>query len=220
LSPDLPIPKLVRSIEMAGVLVLALPVHRDPVDAFSAWIGQFDQIPAIAILSSAPADRQRWSVAHELGHLVLHRSMRGGTAQMEDEANRFAAEFLTPDFAMEAEIVPPVTLMGLRDLKMRWRVSMRSLVNRAFEVGAVTPRQRSYLFMKLNATFGGRSEPVGFPAERPRALRQLFEMVYGLEIDFDEAGYDLKLSPHMLKDFLQHYQGAADSDPLADGFFR
>lgn len=216
-SPDSPIESLIRSIERAGVMVLALPIGRDPVDAFSVWVGQRHEVPCIAILSDAPGDRQRFSVAHELGHLVLHRSMRGGTALMEDEAERFAAEFLTPHAAIESEIVPPVTLMGLRDLKARWRVSMRMLINRAREVGAITARQRSYLFMKMNATFGGRAEPTLFLKERPRALQQMFEMVYGIPIDYEAAAFELHLAPQRIRTILEQYQGGGPpGDPVTD----
>jgi Zn-dependent peptidase ImmA (M78 family)/transcriptional regulator with XRE-family HTH domain len=211
LSPDRPIQNLIRTLEKAGVVVLALPFERDPVDAFSLWMGlrdPRDQVPCIALLKDAPADRQRWNVAHELGHLVLHRAARVGTAVMEDEANRFAGELLTPSEAMQSELVPPVTMVTLRDMKVRWKVSMRSLVNRAAEVGAINQRQRTYLFMKISSLFGGKSEPAYFTTERPRGLRQMFEMVYGIPIDFEEAAYDLKLSPERLRQIVELYQGA------------
>lgn len=208
IPPDSPIDSLIRLLERAGVMLLALPIGRDPVDAFSGWVGERHEIPYIAILNDAPADRQRFSVAHELAHLILHRSLRGGTALMEDEANRFAAEFLTPHAAMELEIEPPITLVGLRDLKTRWRVSMRMLINRAREVGAINTRQRSYLFMKMNATFGGRAEPTLFSRERPRALQQMFEMVYGIPVDYEAAAFELHLAPRMIRTVLEQYLGA------------
>ncbi len=209
LAPDLPIENLIRRIEHAGVIVLALPHARDPVDAFSAWVGVHQEIPCIATLSGAPGDRQRFSVAHELGHLVLHRAMRGGATLMEDEANRFASEFLTPRVAMETEISRPVTLTSLQELKKRWRVSMRSLVNRAYEVEVVTARQRSYLFKKLNAAFGGRGEPTQLRRERPRALQQMFEMIYGLPIDYERAAFELNLHQGMIQGILSGYQHGA-----------
>ena len=109
---------------------------------------------------------------------------------------------------MESELTAPLTLVALRDLKARWRVSMRSLINRAAEVGVVTARQRSYLFMKMNSIFGGKSEPVMFLPERPRGLRQMFEMIYGLPIDFDQAAFELNLSAERLQLMLENYQGS------------
>jgi Zn-dependent peptidase ImmA (M78 family)/DNA-binding XRE family transcriptional regulator len=217
ISPDRPIANLIRTIERAGVVVLALPYERDPVDAFSMWTSLRDaheQVPCIALLADAPADRQRWNVAHELGHLILHRTARVGTAVMEDEANRFAGEFLAPESAMASELVPPVTMVILRDMKVRWRISMRAVVNRARDVGAINERQRTYLFMKISSTYGGKSERQFFQTERPRGLRQMFEMVYGVPIDFAEAAYDFKLYPDRLREILDQYQGAT---PPRDG---
>lgn len=206
LSPDRPIPDIIRTIERAGVYVFALPIARDPIDAFSVWVG-LQPRPCIGVLADAPADRMRFSVSHELGHLILHRTMRGTPAAVEDEADLFASEFLTPRAAMEAELVAPVTLSDLHELKARWRVSMRVLVNRAYEVRAITPRQRTYLFKKMNMEFGGKNEPTLFLPEQPRGLRQLLEMVYGLPLDLDRVAADFKLPKPMLQSVLANYVG-------------
>jgi hypothetical protein len=145
----------------------------------------------------------------------MHRSLSGGTALLEDEANRFAAEFLTPLSAMESEITEPVTLQTLRELKGRWHVSMRSLINRAYEVRAITPRQRKYLFMKMNAEYGGRSEPTVFLPERPRGLQQMLEMVYapkGSSVDFRSAARDLKVPAPRLRSILALYVGTSEAE--------
>jgi Zn-dependent peptidase ImmA (M78 family) len=55
-------------------------------------------------------DRIRLSVAHEIGHLVLHKSPRGNLADLEKQAYAFAREFLLPREAMKREIKRPVTL--------------------------------------------------------------------------------------------------------------
>lgn len=52
-----------------------------------------DTLPCIFLNRSQPADRLRFSLAHELGHLIMHRVP---TLQMEEEANAFAAAFLAP----------------------------------------------------------------------------------------------------------------------------
>ena len=106
LSPDEPIPHVVRALERAGVTVLALPDSPKKMDAFSVWSGEGSSIPVVATMSGKPGDRLRWSVAHELGHLVLHRSIRGSVADAENEANAFASEFLTPETAIRDELAP------------------------------------------------------------------------------------------------------------------
>jgi transcriptional regulator with XRE-family HTH domain len=87
-----PLPYLILAIERMGVRVLGLPWNADTVDAFCAWTGP---IPTIALASNVAGDRLRWTVAHELAHLILHRDAVPGK-QAELEADSFAAELLTP----------------------------------------------------------------------------------------------------------------------------
>ena len=59
-----------------------------------------DDYPVILINATSPTDRKRLTIAHELGHLVLHSV--DVTEELEIEANWFAAEFLMP-----AEVIRP-----------------------------------------------------------------------------------------------------------------
>ena len=89
--PSGPIDHLIRLLESVGVLVHTRPLGTAAQDAVSTWPrGR----PAIMLVNSGlPPDRLRFTVAHELGHLVMH-SMPSDT--QEREANLFAAEFLAP----------------------------------------------------------------------------------------------------------------------------
>ena len=78
--------------------------------------------PIIGVNSLHPENRQRFTIAHELAHLVLHRrliedyvhvdkrfpvlmrdaSSATGTQRMEMEANHFAAELLMPVFLLSS----------------------------------------------------------------------------------------------------------------------
>lgn len=59
LSPDSPIPNLLRVIEAAGVLVLALPVDLEGREAFSLWAGLEQKRPVIFLSANRPGDRER-----------------------------------------------------------------------------------------------------------------------------------------------------------------
>ena len=48
------------------------------------------------INSRVPTDRKRMTLAHELGHIVMHSEPIHLSKQSEEEAMRFAAEFLMP----------------------------------------------------------------------------------------------------------------------------
>jgi Zn-dependent peptidase ImmA (M78 family)/transcriptional regulator with XRE-family HTH domain len=169
-----PLPYLVLALERAGVTVLGLPYPAEALDAFCAWRAGD---PVIALLSGAPGDRLRFSVAHELGHLLLHASRPGEAA--EREADAFAAELLTPRHAIGPALPPVVTLRGLTMVKSQWGVSVKSLIRRAREVGAVDGQRSTSLYRQMSARGWNRVEPGYVPVEKPRALRKLAELAYG-----------------------------------------
>ena len=68
---------MTRTLESNGVLVLALPILLVGRYAFSAWVGEQSSTPIIVVPLGVSGDRLRFSLAHELGHLVLHASQRG-----------------------------------------------------------------------------------------------------------------------------------------------
>ncbi|MCL5883776.1 MAG: XRE family transcriptional regulator [Deltaproteobacteria bacterium] len=205
LSPDTPVEYLIDVIEKGGVLVLSVPKVIDKHDAFSLWTGKDLQRPVIVIATDGPADRLRFSVSHELGHLVMHQKIDKDIDDVEREANRFAGEFLMPEAAMLEEIGSPVTLMSLQKLGGRWKVSVQALMKRASDLGIISLRQYKYLLQQLGAR-GLRTESlVNIPLEKPRAVRQMAEMIYGDPIDFKKMAADLNLPPAMVEEMLEKY---------------
>lgn len=176
-DPTSPIKNLMQRIEKIGVRVFKLPVEIPDLDAFSIVVE--GRTPVIVLNPTRHGDRQNFSLAHELGHLVLHFPLNGGQEDIESEANRFAGELLMPEEAMRAELVSPVTLSLLAELKTRWRVSIAALLQRAKELDIVTERQHKYLRMQLAKRDWLRQEPVPIPAEDPRVLRKMAEVAYG-----------------------------------------
>lgn len=209
LSPDTPILHLVHSLERAGVLVLALPIIVEGIDAFSQWTGTNFDKPVINVLQAEAGDRLRFSIAHEVGHLVMHQSIRGGLSEIEREADRFAGRLLLPEAAMRAEVLTPVTLTSLATLKPRWRVSIQALIMRAHELAIMTDRQKKYLFQQLSARGWRKREPrsLNIPVEKPRAFRQMAEILYGLPIDYHRLATDVRLSETLLREILDLHAG-------------
>ena len=180
LSPDTPIKNLIHSVEKNGGFIFVLPLFLPAFDAFSTWAKFETERPIIAISSNKPADRLRFSIAHELGHLVMHQAMKGQLKAIENEANQFAGEFLLPEVAMHREIVKPVTLTNIAKLKVRWGVSMQSLIYRARELKIITERQARYLFTQMSARGWKTKEPSNLDVqpETPKAVRRMIELLY------------------------------------------
>jgi Zn-dependent peptidase ImmA (M78 family)/transcriptional regulator with XRE-family HTH domain len=196
-----PLSYLVLSVERVGVTVLGLPCKLDDLDAFCAWrTGK----PVIALVDGAPGDRQRFNVAHELGHLILHQTGQTGR-DVEAEADEFAAELLTPKTAIADALPGNPTLNSLAMLKTTWGVSIKSLVRRARELGIIDQDRSISLYKQISARGWNRREPGYVPYEKPRAFRKMAEIVYGPGPNVQRLAADLGWSEELaLQVLAQH----------------
>jgi len=178
LDANAPITNLTLPLERIGVLVLALPVIGNKHDAFSWWQRDLRKsYPVIASLVGGAGDRLRWNLAHELGHLILHRHKVSFDA--EREADRFAAELLTPLKGLQYEMPGAPTLASLYALKVRWGVSAQSLIRRARELGVIDDVRYMSLFRQISARGERMNERFQIRREKPRAYRKMAEVIFG-----------------------------------------
>jgi Zn-dependent peptidase ImmA (M78 family)/transcriptional regulator with XRE-family HTH domain len=209
LPPDRPIGPLIRTLERGGVWMLAIPVPLPRRDACSTWAGGDGATPVIVVAATAAGDRRRFSVAHELGHLVLHHTPEGAPHALERQADAFAEAFLLPAGAMRAALVPPITLTTLADLKVHWGVSLQALIRRAYTLDLLTPSQHRSLSAQLGARGWRTQEPITVPVEQPRALRQLAELLYGRPIAYPSLADAMSLAPAFVRELLEAHAAGA-----------
>jgi Zn-dependent peptidase ImmA (M78 family)/transcriptional regulator with XRE-family HTH domain len=210
LPPSDPIPFVVNAIERAGVCVLAVPVPADHQDAFSVWAGNDSATPVVTLLSGRPGDRLRWSIVHELAHLVLHRTPQGAIRELEKQADQFASEFLLPTIALDEEIQNPISLVTLAPLKQRWGVSVQALILKAKSLGKIADRDVSRLFAQLESHGWRDREPaeLDVPVEKPRGFRRMIELLYGVNVDLKRASADFYCKPNFLAALIDLYAGS------------
>jgi len=179
--PAGPIRDLTVLVERAGVLV----VHSSMAGAsISGVTFSVPGMPPLILLNSdQPADRMRFTLAHELGHLVMHRFP---SPDMENEAHAFASAFLMP----AAELRPllesrRIDLPLLASLKQEWKVSMQSVIMRAKTLGLLTRNQEEYLWKQMSARKWRIREPaeLDFAHETPSVIANL------VNIFRDHLGY-------------------------------
>jgi Zn-dependent peptidase ImmA (M78 family)/transcriptional regulator with XRE-family HTH domain len=215
IDPSTPIPRLIRTLERAGVWVLPIP-KLEGRDAFSIWaeIHAMD-IPVVAISVGQPGDRLRYSIAHELGHLVMHKTLPMKTmSEIEDEANQFAAEFLLPARAMSNELKSPVTLTSVARLKPKWGVSMQSIIRRAHDLGIITERQYRYLFQQLSAKGWRIAEPLNLSVqvEKPRLIAKLAEIAYASSSRFAKLAAETHILEEEIRGIMKNFASKEDFD--------
>lgn len=96
-----PLIDLIQIIEQCGIKIYITPFGFK--QTFGMSVGKDDNGPAIIINNdnSVSTERKRYTIAHELGHIILHSDMYADSEKiendnMEKEANSFAAELLMP----------------------------------------------------------------------------------------------------------------------------
>jgi Zn-dependent peptidase ImmA (M78 family)/DNA-binding XRE family transcriptional regulator len=213
LPPNRPISNLTHALERSGVLVLRLPRPFERRDAFSLWAGSDRSRPVIVVAGGSVGDRLRMNVAHELGHLVMHKPVVNAVHEVEKQAFQFAAELLMPEKQIRLEIVPPVNLDTFASLKQRWGVSIQALIMRSRELEIINQRKYAYLFQQLSARGWRTREPQMYDVavEKPRVLRQVAELVYGNPVRYRTLANDAAMPEELVKSIVEaHALGRAD----------
>lgn len=177
--PSGPIGDLTKIVEDYGVVVSYFDFGIDDVDGISTVLD--GGIPLILLNKNKPAARLRFTLAHELGHLVMHRLP---TPNMEEEAHEFAAEFLLPAREIRASLYP-LNISKLVQLKLKWRVSMQAILMTARRLGVMKDPYYRYMMVQLSQAGYRRNEPYdeSIPKEQPSLVGEM------IETHFKDLGY-------------------------------
>lgn len=169
-TPNGPIRNLVALVEATGTPILLADLGHEKLGAMSLPGAEFSG-HIILLNKQLPASAQRFALAHEIGHLVMHQGV--ASADMEREADSFASALLLP----ADEVRPKLRNVAFRDLgtlKAFWRVSLAALIYRANALGVITERHYRTLNMELNKLPNGRRrEPGEFPVEQPALIKNV-----------------------------------------------
>lgn len=193
--PRGPIDSVVRCLEDAGGIVVRVDFDTRLLDAVSRWLPNMP--PMFVVNSSNPPDRERFTLCHELGHLVGHTSPH---PTMEDEANRFASEFLMPAADIKAAL-HDVTIPKLAALKRYWKVSMAALLRRAYDLGTINERRYRTLNIQLSQAGYKTREPVETdpPIEETTLMENLIAFhMRDLSFALEELADYLHVTPEYL----------------------
>lgn len=165
-----PIVNLVGAVESAGGIVYRVPFGTRRFDAVSQWA---DHAPPLFLLNDiSSGDRIRFSLSHEIGHVVMHRLP---SSDMEREAQRFAAEFLMPAREIKGDLIH-LDLARAALLKEHWKVSMAALIYRAKDLEVIPEWRAKALFMELSRRGWRLHEPGNVALEEPTLVRGVVDV--------------------------------------------
>jgi Zn-dependent peptidase ImmA (M78 family)/transcriptional regulator with XRE-family HTH domain len=158
-----PVPNVVGAIEAAGGVVMPITISTERVSAAAQWpVGEHR--PYFFVNAAHSGDRQRFSLAHEVGHMVLHAYPE---QEQEDQADRFASEFLMPAAEIRPQLRGRLTPARLADLKRYWKVSMAALIRRANQLEIIDKTKMTSLYKMLSARGWRKNEPAPIEPELP-----------------------------------------------------
>ena len=177
-----PIDDLVELLESKGVVLARCRFDNDSLDSYSSWASDG---PHIILGDDKDASvRSRFDAAHELAHLLLHKSIdtkvlndRTQLKVIEQQAHYFAGAFLLPETTFSSEFFIP-TLDSLLSLKLRWKVSVAAMIMRALSLELISEEQHKRLMMGRGRRGWSRREPYDddIPIERPSLLKLAIEL--------------------------------------------
>ena len=174
-----PIPNLVELIEERFIKILVV-ASEDTIDGLAANVCRVGKEPVriIVIRQSAPGERQRFSLAHELGHMVMEVESNGNEKLNEKAAHRFAGAFLMPAETLRANIGKHRNSIGWSELfalKQLFGASVQAITFRCRDIGIFPPALAEKLFKQFSRR-GYRSapyEPQPLPEEKPGRFDRL-----------------------------------------------
>jgi Zn-dependent peptidase ImmA (M78 family) len=163
-----PVRDLVGRVEAAGVIVLQVPPPVAGFDGVSVWMPE--GLGLVLVNEDMPGDRQRFTILHEIVHLVFHHGWP--RPDPETEANRIASATLMPAAVIGPEL-KGLTVRRALELKPMWGVAASALIERAYHLDLLSERTRGRMHARLRGMTGSVRETVQITPERPRLMRRI-----------------------------------------------
>lgn len=188
-----PVANICMAIESSGLVIYELDNVSEKFDGITLITDNGHNV--IVINKNLPNDRKRFTIAHELGHFVLHIKSHfiPNDRDTESEANRFASEFLFP----KQEALRSLSNLKLGDLgilKTQWLISKAAIIYRAKELGLISLDKRKYFMIELSRN-GERKNEKGFvDIDSPQIIKQAIEVYKELNYSENDLSIISKLS--------------------------
>lgn len=180
-----PISTLINTLEKHGLLVYLLYNVPDKFDGTT--IITEGGTKALIINGSMPNYRIRFTIAHELAHIVCHIPFTNNdpfhiVRDIENEANRFASEFLMPGEECKDDLFK-LSYGKLTDLKNYWNVSKSAIIRRAFDLGCISKDRYTHLMIELSRYGERKAERHDVALDEPKIFKKIVQSYY------DDLGY-------------------------------
>lgn len=217
---DDPIPHLTRALERAGTAVFRMSLPGAEAGkvvgaghyGLSYWPG-IGERPAIAFFSGS-GDRDRFTIAHELGHLILHSFRK--SSEQELEANRFAGALLFPRERAEDLVSEHTTLSQMQRIKAVFGISIQAIIMRASDLGLISDTRKKVLQIQVSQRGWRKAEPVEVRNEHPSLLGKALLRLWPRRT-YIQGSHELAIQPMVLSSLAPAPNGTRPAGQGVDG---
>ena len=202
LENRLPVRNINNILEESGVIIVETDLDNDKFDGVSFISDK--GFPIIVISKFASNDRKRFTIAHELGHLVMHSQkdfIIYNHRDKEKEANDFASEFLMPSDGISNDLID-LKLSTLSELKRYWLTSMASIIRRAYQLKKITSDKYKYFNIELSRRGYKKEEPFDVFIDRATIFKDAYELhINELDYSIEEISVAFSLPIDVIEKF-------------------
>lgn len=193
---DKPILNMIKCLENNGIIVSTFnssnTEEKNKIDGYTQQFTVVNNNELVNLFcvvvenDKRSLSRKNFSLAHELGHIILHRhddymeKTKLEQAVIEKEANDFAAAFLMPRDRFLEDLKYVRNLDSFVNLKHKWYVSIGAMMIRAKELKHITEQEYLRLIKNYSYRQYRLQEPLDdvFTTYRPQLFKQSFELLF------------------------------------------
>lgn len=172
-----PIHNIIQLLEDKEIKVIELDVD-EKFDGLATFVN--DKYPVIVVNGNFPVERKRFTLLHELGHLLLNIP-ECDINEEENYCNKFASEFLLPRDIVIEEFGGKrthITLTELISTQKKYGISIQAIVFRLVDAGILTKERQKQFYVKMNFNSSLKKEINRTRFETPEKSNRFERLVY------------------------------------------
>lgn len=172
-----PVGDLVNLLEKNGVVVHFydfdfISEQNKTLDGVSFFMGG---TPVILVNNKIQNARKYFTIAHELGHIIMHlpeNIIVEKHRDIEKEANTFASEFMVPTEAIREDL-NNISIDKLFMLKQKWKISAAALLYKSKDISLTYDQYRRWV---QKTSEWRKREPMDIEINKPTLLKKMIDI--------------------------------------------
>ncbi|MEN9910177.1 MAG: hypothetical protein RLZZ540_3336 [Bacteroidota bacterium] len=202
LSKNEPVRNIISLLESNGIIVYEID-EMEKLDGVSFISDK--GFPVIIVNKNFTNDRKRFTITHELGHLLLHNENNFPISSFRDkekEANVFASEFLMPENEIKNSL-RYLKMNDLGDLKSYWLTSMSSIIRKAKDLNCIDENRYRFFMIEMSRYGYNKKEPIEVFIDKPTCFKNAYNLFKNeLSYDIDDFVNFTALPKDIIDDLL------------------